>query len=220
MRGTRLPPQPACMLSRQLVASLVHAPPHRLRQCRLPLQELEAQVHDAGKVREELARVQRELGALHGTASALRSQLRQAREAREEAASARERMLAAQVGEGRRHVGQPCLATAARMAGMHAIRVLPTCMLRMTCAWQTCRQQASPGVKQFWCFAAKDEAPRPRGPVACYCLHCIQLPRAWLHGCMAATVCCYPCRLRWLSLSAPCGSAMRRWRHSTAPPSR
>ncbi len=51
-------------------------------------------------MRAELARVQRELGALQGTASALRSQLKQAGEAREEAASARERMLAAQVGSG------------------------------------------------------------------------------------------------------------------------
>lgn len=62
------------------------------------LQALEAQLEDAGKVKEELARVQQQLGALHGTASALRSQLKAAKEQRDEAASVRERMLSAQVG--------------------------------------------------------------------------------------------------------------------------
>lgn len=61
-------------------------------------QELEEQLVGAAAVREELARVQRELGALHGASAALKSQLKAAREQREEAAGARERMLAGQVG--------------------------------------------------------------------------------------------------------------------------
>ena len=82
-----------------------HAPTHqpthpqeRAKALKARVAELEGQLAGAAAVREELARVQRELGSLHGTCAALRAQARAAREQREESAGARERQLAGQVG--------------------------------------------------------------------------------------------------------------------------
>jgi chromosome segregation ATPase len=78
----------------------------KAKQLRAQCQALEAQVADAGTVREELSRVQSQLGSLHGINSALKSQLKAARERQEEAASVREGMLRAQLAELERTVGE------------------------------------------------------------------------------------------------------------------
>ena len=72
----------------------------RCRQLKARCAAAEAAAAEAGGVREELARVQRELGALHGTCSVLKAKVKAAREGRQEAASAREHMLGALVGGG------------------------------------------------------------------------------------------------------------------------
>ena len=69
----------------------------RAKQLKFQCQQLEEQAGDAARLREELARVQQQLGMAHGTCSALRSQLKAAKEQREEEGAAHERRLRAQV---------------------------------------------------------------------------------------------------------------------------
>ena len=52
----------------------------KAKQLKAKCAEQEAALSDAAKVREELGRVQQQLGALHGTCSALKSQLKAAKE--------------------------------------------------------------------------------------------------------------------------------------------
>lgn len=70
----------------------------KAKQLKAQVGALEAQLADATKHKEELARLQQQLGQLHAANSALKDQARAARQRRADAVAAREGIMNAQVG--------------------------------------------------------------------------------------------------------------------------